>query len=552
LFLLASRLHQQHPDDPLPDDALPEHDRPDLPSKQRKAALLAAVHDFSTAQDLHDACTRLSIERRDVRGLKIDRPPKLLAAARWLIENGTDRRAVLLGLGLLQGHALPADVPVLKIVGLLRPFGSLVAEILAALPDAAHDLIWLVERTRGRAEWIAAQELAGHPDPAVRSWVRSRPRDILSSELARKIAERHQLLDLLDEPDDLLWDQTANLLLAMTHPRNYAYEITDYPDALAVYQRWVALAASRPPTVDRAALLVSVAQDLATGPAALVAGAAREELLRTIREVLGSWALSPRDLLEERRAAWIATQPLDVPAGRFAVRVVVPDPNPVGFPQVETRIMIDGVPIVAAAFDMGGAEDPDCLLDNGRLRATEEPQEVRLAEAYCTEGCCGGLYVTIVREGDEVVWRDWRSSMKGDPPGEFRFNASEYDREIARAEQDHGWEWPARTVSRLLMSEFREDPALLTRWDCKPGWCAAWLKEYDTVRLTFGHPAHRDSFDDPFVQFGVILEVGERPPATVAAEFVESLRHVDPKTAADVVGGRDVESLGFEYRQDRW
>jgi hypothetical protein len=37
-----------------------------------------------------------------------------------------------------------------------------------------------------------------------------------------------------------------------------------------------------------------------------------------------------------------------------------------------------------------------------------------------------------------VVWKDWgRSSMPDDPPQEVRFDAVEYDPEVARVEQDH-------------------------------------------------------------------------------------------------------------------
>lgn len=34
---------------------------------------------------------------------------------------------------------------------------------------------------------------------------------------------------------------------------------------------------------------------------------------------------------------------------------------------------------------------------------------MRLAEASCTEGCCGALYVTIQRDGDYVLWDEWRN-----------------------------------------------------------------------------------------------------------------------------------------------
>jgi hypothetical protein len=474
---------------------------------------------------------------------------------------------VLVGLGLLSGNAGRQDIPSIKTVGLLCFADQLAIQVLAQIPDASHDLIWLADRSRGHARISAVEALVGNVDPLVRDWVLATPRELVSSALARQIAEAYQLPQMLDGPGvrDRLWDQVGNLLLAMTSTRNYRYEINRYEHAPAVYERWVAGAAERPATVERAALLTMVSQDIATGAAAAVVGEYRGDHVGKIRDVLASpaWrrvlehSASSNDPIETRRARWvIATMARDENLGeRFAIRVVVPDPKPAGFPQVEARILIDGLPIVAAAFDKGPAEQPEYLIDAGRLRAEGEPREVRLAEAYCTEECCGGLYVTIAREGTEVVWKDWRSSMPSDPPREVRFDAAQYDREVARAERDHGWEWPARTVARLVNERLRTEPDILGRWDCKPGWCTAWLGDFDTARLTFLHPAHRDSFNDPHVQFGLVIDVHGQGPEAVAEQIVESLRVGDPKTIAEVIGGsRDgAEKLGLTAgKPSRW
>ncbi|MEV6829466.1 hypothetical protein [Amycolatopsis sp. NPDC051102] len=154
-----------------------------------------------------------------------------------------------------------------------------------------------------------------------------------------------------------------------------------------------------------------------------------------------------------------------------------------------------------------------------------------------------------------MIWKDWRSSMPGDLPQETRFDAAEYDREITRAEQDHDWEWPARTVARLVAEQFRADPAILGRWNCRPGWCTAWLKDFDTARLTFGYPARKTSADEPSVQFGLLVDVRDRDPVATAAEVVESIRNIDPKTTAEIIGGskNGAEKLGLAYRKpSRW
>lgn len=73
-------------------------------------------------------------------------------------------------------------------------------------------------------------------------------------------------------------------------------------------------------------------------------------------------------------------------------------------PQV--RPFIDGRDFLAEAFTEGPGYGPANLPN---LRAGDEPRTVCLAEAACTVGCCGALYVTIRREGDEVVWGGWHN-----------------------------------------------------------------------------------------------------------------------------------------------
>jgi hypothetical protein len=578
LFEHAQRLHRLTPEDPLPDGGHPfpdGGDQPHVPYQERKLALTAALREFLanpslSAQDLHGLCARLPINSGDavwVREAVPEPSPQLLEVARWLVRNGTDRRAVVVGLGLLCGHAEQRDVPMLKVIGRLCFADHLSVEALTKIPGAEQDVIWLAERSRSHPRIRAVEALVGNRDPVIRDWVRSTPRELLSSDLARKITEAHELAEMFRRQavGDALWDQLGNLLVAMTSTRNYQSEISRYPDAPDAYQHWVTLADQRPPTLGRAALLAMVAEDLRTGPAAPVVGEPRGRLIDQIGSALSSrpWiemlrrnALSS-DPVEARRAAWVIAETAKggVPEGQLVIHVVVPDPQPVGFPLVEARIVIDGMPVVAKAFDKGSAESPERLVHSGQLRATSDPREVRLAEAYCTEGCCGGLYVTITREGPEVVWKDWRSSMPGDPPQEARFDAAAYDREIARAEQDHSWEWPARTVARLVAGQFRADPAILGQWDCRLGWCAAWLKDFDTARVTFDYPARRASYDEPSVQFGLLIDVRNRDPEALAAEVIESIRDIDPKTTAEVIGGSKdgAEKLGLAYRKpSRW
>ncbi|HEX8869127.1 MAG TPA: hypothetical protein VF821_25935, partial [Lentzea sp.] len=139
------------------------------------------------------------------------------------------------------------------------------------------------------------------------------------------------------------------------------------------------------------------------------------------------------------------------------------------------------------------------------------------------------LYVTIVREGSEVVWRNWRWRLLPELPGEFRFDAAEYDAEVARAEADHGWEWPARTVARLVNDRLRADPTVLGRWGCEYGHCRNSVRHHDFASLSFFHPAGADS--QATSRIGI--DVSDRDPDVVADEVIAMLCAADPRETAE-------------------
>ncbi|MFC4518068.1 hypothetical protein [Streptomyces ehimensis] len=68
------------------------------------------------------------------------------------------------------------------------------------------------------------------------------------------------------------------------------------------------------------------------------------------------------------------------------------------------------------------------------LAATEAGNRVMLVAQDCSSSCCGSVWVTIRREGPHVLWADWENSGDGGKlPPEFRFDAEQYDTELARA-----------------------------------------------------------------------------------------------------------------------
>lgn len=223
---------------------------------------------------------------------------------------------------------------------------------------------------------------------------------------------------------------------------------------------------------------------------------------------------------------------------------------------MEVRALVDGRDVLADAFTAGRGVDPRHLLvQGGPLTATSEPREVRLAEAPCTEGCCGALYVTVRRDGDHVLWDRWRNPDTAEvdlPP--FRFGAQAYDAEVERATEDRGWEWPARTVARLLAQNLREGTDRLARWDCELGAVSAWPWERDQVNVFLFHPGRPAIGEDrPWLQFRLILAVSADDPAEQAERLAEQLVTTDPRTAAEVCGGSSelAGQLGFPRPRQR-
>ncbi|WP_327733912.1 hypothetical protein OG749_08525 [Streptomyces nojiriensis] len=218
----------------------------------------------------------------------------------------------------------------------------------------------------------------------------------------------------------------------------------------------------------------------------------------------------------------------------LALRIVVPEAG-----WVQVRPVVDGRDILAEPPAGWSGEDPWVVLGPGGLAAVDEhPHEVRLARISCTEVCCGALYVTVRREGDEVVWDGWRNPAGGsaDLP-EFRFEAARYEAEVHRAALDRGWEWPARTVAGLLAERLRADADWSRRWECELE--AVWTSpdEPERLELVLIHPDLRAEQDGrPWLQLGVALDAGDGDPAAEAQRLAARLAGGDRQEMAEVWG----------------
>ncbi|GAA2399415.1 hypothetical protein GCM10010191_03010 [Actinomadura vinacea] len=588
LYDYALRLYRAEPEGRFPKGGHPLPDRPSRQGRNRSEVakalattltpLLTDLDTVRAADEFQRRLDELGVQDhllyRYVAELPLDDKATARALSRHLTRTGTSNAAVSVGIDLLARLGEPEDVPFLKILGLLRGFTLPVVRALTRLDSSTAALLWLGGFAEGRELRHLIDALVARDDPAVRAWLMAIPLEPRAAgpETARRIAEAVRLADIAaeDPGDPRALAQGARLLVRMTSVRDYQAEILVYPQAVAAYDAIVARVSRLLPTLDNYAALLSLVLDLDSGPSVLLdwRPGQREALLHTLEHVLKApaWAavpaIAPDDAAARRRADWArrTAQRLfahrTAPA-RFRVEVAVRDPlDP---DTVETRFLIDGRPLVPDAFGRGPGNSPEDLLDTGRLRAEAEPREVQLAEAYCTEGCCGALYVTICREGEHVVWRDWRrpAALPSRRPApelpEYRFDAAEYDAEIAHAENDRSWAWPARDTAWRIAAGLRDRPELLVQWDGRLGWVGTDFLDPDTAVLSFtywpGLAAGQRDKDGPWLQFIWSLPDDGTPPEEQAAAALRRLSAEDPKNYAEVRGGSReyAEVLGYPW-----
>lgn len=230
---------------------------------------------------------------------------------------------------------------------------------------------------------------------------------------------------------------------------------------------------------------------------------------------------------------------------RLTLDVIDPDVSDWG--QVELVILVDGEDIISPVFDRGPREDPDRLLGPGSpLLAAGQPHEVRLAEATCTEGCCGALYTRVRRDNDQIIWDHWRNPQADHVDlGVLRFDADQYQAELARAHADRTWEWAGRTVARLVRHALDQELDLMLRWNSSLDFVQCWPRERDTVQVVFTSPPRQAVaefarlFDRPMEhdQYRLRIPVTDEAATDQAAQAITALRDADPREYAEICGG---------------
>ncbi|WP_344870437.1 hypothetical protein [Allokutzneria multivorans] len=218
---------------------------------------------------------------------------------------------------------------------------------------------------------------------------------------------------------------------------------------------------------------------------------------------------------------------------KLALVVVTPPES--DWDAAELRVLVDGRDIARECFDAGPNYDPDYVLgEAGRLAPGDEPRTVRIAEAECIAECCGALSVRMRREDSEIVWYDWEntSDRAEVPTEEFRFSAAQYEAELERASRDRSWEWPARTLSRLLQEALRADPGVLGDWDSEL--CFA-IPRDASVELTFYTPPHTPR--GAYYHLSRMIGVTDEPAEEQVKRVLAGLRARDPRDEAMILGG---------------
>ncbi|WP_406094384.1 hypothetical protein [Streptomyces sp. NBC_01013] len=494
-----------------------------------------------------------------VRGLPLEHEARARAFARCLVRTGHSRQAVCIGLALLARIGEPEDVPDLETLGLLRDLVGPVVHALDTMDKRAAALLFLRNQEEAPELRGLLAALGAGDDRAVRERLAALPRT-MGPEIVRRAAEASWMQQLLrsdvpaaEDSGPLITPRPGNaallaqagwMLFLMARARDYSPEILLYREAVPAHESFARGARHLAPTLDHYALLLSAVQELRSGPVVLHdwGPGQREALLSELVTVLdrAEWrAVVDRDGEDaggRRRTEWARRVRRQLSHGQDGpvegLRIEITDRDPADPATVETRILVDGRPLVPEVFGRGPAHSPEWLLDSGRLRAAEEPREVQLAEAHCTEGCCGALYVTVRRDGGAVVWSDWRCPAPPPSPlhvrkiPELRFDAAAYDAEISRAENDHTWTWPARRAARLIAAGLRERPELLTRWGVELYWASTDFRDPDQTVVYLRDAGGEGS---PNYYKWCVPEDGT-PPEGRAADALSRLATVDPRT----------------------
>ncbi|MER7111335.1 hypothetical protein [Streptomyces sp. NPDC000229] len=202
----------------------------------------------------------------------------------------------------------------------------------------------------------------------------------------------------------------------------------------------------------------------------------------------------------------------------------------------QVRPLIDGRDVLSEIHPEGVASvsrrDWFGPAEGWPLAASEEPRRIELSNNDCDTGCCGGIFVTIRRQGDRVVWSSWENTndIRVPVPADIHFDAAQYDAELARAAADTDWEEPVDTVARLLTRQLA-DSGWFERWGCVMNRVEPRREEPEGVVVYFRR--RRDTWMYG-ADFAYDLPVTRHEPAEEQARrFIGLITADDPRKTAE-------------------
>ncbi|GIG67649.1 hypothetical protein [Phytomonospora endophytica] len=416
----------EHRDGPFAFQQPAEQHADTVPFEERGDLILAEIRRFSgrTHRSLHTRLAEIGFPGRRWHADEHDFGPEesVAALARWLIRDASASPPLLIGLTMLRGRAGPEDADVLRHLAFLpNEPGAAAIGILAEPPGSTGHLLWIagicgergparlaVAALCGRPEavpWLLRHSMTGPDD-----WTGNAPRVARAVDLPRALREHGD--------EVVVVRNAAHILLSAPRVRTGSLRggLTGYADAVDAYAAFAEVCDRLP--VAEHGLIERVRDDLYLHVPALL-----------------DWPPGTREEIAARLTAVLGRSPAPAtPSAGF--RVETAGIGAEG--KTALSVLVDGRPVLTAEFF--ATSDAWYLLDSANgLHARAEPHETELANGACDPECCGGLFVTIRKEGGQVIWDGWRQTMAGDPwpfP-EVRFDAGEYEAELKRATRAH-------------------------------------------------------------------------------------------------------------------
>ncbi len=232
--------------------------------------LVTGDPDTAAAVRLHDRLAELTaIDIADDLSTELEFRllpyPRVRTLARWLVEHGTRREAVKLGLVLLGLTGDERDRDLLLLMGTLEEFTlfALIA-LMRTQPDPPERIAYLLaRRVSGWGRIHAVERLSNCDDPEIQTWLLREGfrNEVMNEYLAHLAATTGHLYEALlaDQVDDALLDSAGDILTALADgDGGPAAGLSDYDEALPTLRRYADLVPDRPPTIQRLRTLLTI------------------------------------------------------------------------------------------------------------------------------------------------------------------------------------------------------------------------------------------------------------------------------------------------------